>query len=156
MTADENRRFLAEITADHREYFSMLGRVNAETSDCSRAEDRLCIHEDIRRSIGFAKLNRMLFSVMESWMEEQLRHQISRSAGDEVVLWTTTLAIVLHEQGRHEEAAVMREMILESEERICGVHDGRVGMNELFLLHLVCINCASLQAKQWAISPPRI
>jgi hypothetical protein len=81
---------------------------------------------------------------------------ISRSAGDEAVLWTTTLAIVLHEQGRHEEAAVMRETILDSEERAYGVCDGRVGMNELFLLHLVCINCASLQAKQWAISPPRI
>ena len=49
-------------------YYDTLGRVNAETSDCSRALDRESIHEGIRRSVGFAKLSRAVFGVMEEWM----------------------------------------------------------------------------------------
>jgi hypothetical protein len=132
MTVAENRRFLAGIVANHKEYYSMLGRVDAETSDCSRAHDRQRIHEGIECSVGFAKLNRMVFGVMESWMEEQLRQQISISlaAGctNEATGFSTTLAIVLHDQGRLEEAAQIRERILMSEERGWGPDDPRVGM----------------------------
>jgi hypothetical protein len=156
MTADENLRFLTGIAADHREYYNMLGRVNAETSDCSRAADRELIHEDIKRSVGFAKLNRMLFGVMENWMEEQLRFQISMCAGDEALLWISTLAVVLHEQGRLDEASDLREMILEAEERRCGGRDARVGMNQRFFMHRRCIDSASSQVKRWAISLPHI
>jgi hypothetical protein len=87
MTAQENERFLTGIQADHSQYYSMLGRVNAETSECSRASDRESIHEGIRRSVGFAKLSRMLFRVMEGWMEEKLRVKAAASApaGDEIV-----------------------------------------------------------------------
>jgi hypothetical protein len=67
MTAQEKERFLKSIKADYGEYYGMLGRVNAETSDCSRASDRESIHEGIRRSVGFAKLSRMVFGVMEGW-----------------------------------------------------------------------------------------
>ncbi len=65
MTAQENERFLRVIRKDCSEYYGMLGRVNAETSDCSRAADRESIHEGIRRSVGFAKLSRMVFGVMD-------------------------------------------------------------------------------------------
>ena len=110
----------------------MLGRVNAETSECTRAEDRRRIHEGIQSSVGFAVLNRMVFGVMESWMEEQLRQQISISlaAGraNEATDFSTTLAIVLHDQGRLHEAAEIRERILASEERGRGPDDPRVGM----------------------------
>jgi hypothetical protein len=131
MTAHENRRFLGGIAADHREYYSMLGRVNAETSDCTRAEDRLRIHEGIQSSVGFAMLNRMVFGVMESWMEDQLRRQISRhtALGHELraMEWSATLAIVLHEQGRLDEAARIRETVLSVEERLLGTHHPTVG-----------------------------
>ena len=52
MTAQENERFLRGIRENYGEYYGMLGRVNAETSDCSRASDRESIHEGIRRSVG--------------------------------------------------------------------------------------------------------
>ena len=64
MTAQENERFLRSIRKYYDQYYEMLGRVNAETSDCSRAEDRESIREGIRRSVGFAKLSRMVFGVM--------------------------------------------------------------------------------------------
>jgi hypothetical protein len=115
MTAQENERFLKSIGNDHGEYYGMLGRVNAETSDCSRASDRESIHEGIRRSVGFAKLSRMVFGVMEGWMEEQLRGQVdaNTAAGDEEAAmgWNIPLALVLSEQGRHNEAVVIKEAV---------------------------------------------
>ena len=116
MTAQENQRFMTGIRDDYKHYYSMLGRVNAETSDCSRAADRESIHEGIRHSVGFAQLSRMVFGVMEGWMEEQLRGQAAASvaAGDEegTNAWNTTLANVFTLQGRNDEAAVMYEAVL--------------------------------------------
>lgn len=116
MTAQENRRFLTGIERDHSQYYSMLGRVNAETSDCSRAEDRHSIHESIRSSVGFATLSRMVFKVLEGWMEEQLQGQATAlsAAGDEemAMAWKATLANVLTLQGRYDEAAWIQEACL--------------------------------------------
>ncbi len=116
MTAQENQRFLTGIREDHDKYYSMLGRVNAETSDCSRAADRESIHEGIRRSVGFIKLSRMVFRVMEGWIEEQLRGQASSSAmsGDTTgaMNWNTVLAMNLQKQGRLDEAVVVFEEVL--------------------------------------------
>ncbi len=121
MTAQENERFLRSIHKDSGEYYGMLGRVNVETSDCSRASDRESIHECIRRSVGFAKLSRMVFGVMEGWMEELLRVQAAASAavGDErkSMIWKQVLAIVLREQGRNDEALVLQEAFLKFQRR---------------------------------------
>ena len=43
MTAEEKMRFLRGIKADYKEYYTMLGTVNAERSECSRPADRLSI-----------------------------------------------------------------------------------------------------------------
>ena len=77
MTADERARFLQGIDADHGEYYKMLGTVNVEASDCSRPADRASIHDGIRGSVGFAKLSRMVFGVLEELMEGQLRAQVA-------------------------------------------------------------------------------
>jgi len=125
MTAQENERFLTGIQVDHSQYYSMLGRVNAETSNCSRAADRESIHEGIRLSVGFRKLSRMLFEVMESWMEEQLRVRAAASATaeDEIVKmeamgWHATLAKILLKQGRCDEARVIFEAVLKFRRRV--------------------------------------
>ena len=59
MTAEERLLFLRGIHTDFKEYYKMLGTVNAETSECSRPDDRASIHDGIRSSVGFAKLSRM-------------------------------------------------------------------------------------------------
>ena len=103
MTADERARFLQGIRANHGEYYKMLGTVNAEASDCSRPSDRVSILDGIRGSVGFAKLSRMVFGVLEEWMEGQLRAQVAscEETGDDedVMVWTATLANVLADQG---------------------------------------------------------
>jgi hypothetical protein len=122
MTSQENQRFLTGIQKDLKQYYSMLGRVNAEASDCSRAADRESIHESIRRSVGFGKLSRMVFGVMEGWMEERLRGQAvaSAAAGDEggAMGWKESMAQLLNEQGRGDEAAVIFEAVLKYRRRV--------------------------------------
>jgi hypothetical protein len=136
MTADERARFLQGIRHNHGEYYKMLGAVNAEASDCSRPTDRASILDGIRGSVGFAKLSRMVFEVLEEWMEGQLREQVASCEGkgedEEAMRWTTTLAIVLSDQGRHSDALAMRERVLEFFRRVLpdnhpSIGEGRVG-----------------------------
>ena len=122
MTAEERLRFLRGIKTNHEEYYTMLGTVNAESSECSRPADRASIHDGIRSSVGFGKLSRMVFGVLEEWMEGQLRAQVAscEAAGKnaEVMEWNQTLALVLSQQGRHAEALAMGEQVLEFQRRV--------------------------------------
>jgi hypothetical protein len=131
MTRDERGRFLDGIRADDREYYNMLGSVNAESSDCSRRADRDSIHEGIRGSVGFARLSRMVFSVLEGWMQEQLETRASKcaEAGDEVeaMRWLRALANMLAEQGRHGEALEKREKVLDVCRRMLAADDSEQG-----------------------------
>jgi len=132
MTAQENQRFSTGIRKDYKQYYSMLGRVNAEASECSRAADRESIHEGIRRSVGFGKLSRMVFGVMEGWMEERLQGQAAASAaaGDEegAMGWNETLAAILLEQGRHNEAVLICEAVLKSRRRVLPENHPNIGV----------------------------
>ena len=120
MTASERQRFLtgAKGPADGQSrftrtlgsssYMRMLGRVDAEKSQCSRPKDLESILEGIRSSVGFEKLNRMVFGVIEEWMVGQLRAEMiaSRDRGDDLVAisWNEGLSILLSELGRDNEA----------------------------------------------------
>ncbi len=132
MTAQENQRFSTGIRVDIMQYYSMLGRVNAETSECSRAADRESIHEGIRRSVGFGKLSRILFGVMEGWMEEQLRVQAAASAvaGDDdwAMDLNATLAAVFSQQGRHDEAVMTFESVLKYRRRVLPENHPDIGV----------------------------
>jgi hypothetical protein len=136
MTAEERLRFLEGIKDDPRQYYDMLGTVNAEKSDCSRPADRISIHGAIRDSVGFGRLGRMVFGVLEEWMEGQLRTQVTlcEEAGDdaEAMEWTATLASVLSDLGRHEDALALKERVLEFNRRVLPedhphIGEGRVG-----------------------------
>ncbi len=120
MTAQENERCLRAIRDDYchdcDHYYNMLGRVNAERSDCSRAADRESIHAGIRDRVGFAKLSRMVFGSMEGHIEELLRVQAAASTatGHEMgaMMWKAAEAKFLTQQGRPREAAVIYEDVL--------------------------------------------
>jgi tetratricopeptide (TPR) repeat protein len=118
MAADERARFLKGIKSDYNEYYMMLGTVNAEASDCSRRDDRISIHDSIRSSVGFVLLSRMVFQVLEAWMEEQLRAQAASCDEAEGIDWTRALANVLLDQGKLNEALAMFEKVLEYRRRV--------------------------------------
>jgi hypothetical protein len=132
MTAQENQRFMTGIQNDYKQYYNMLGRVNAEASDCSRAADRESIHEGIRRSVGFGKLSRMVFGVMEGWMEEQLRGQAvaSAAAGEKELAMglNVALANILLDQGRHDEAVVIYEADFKYRRRVLPENHPDIGV----------------------------
>jgi len=131
MTAEERLRFLRGIKADFKEYYKMLGTVNAETSECSRPTDRVSIHDGIRSSVGFGKLSRMVFGVLEEWMEGQLRVKaaLCEKAGEdeEAMKWNQTIALVLFEQGRHADALPMQERVLEFQRRVLPANHPEIG-----------------------------
>ena len=122
MTREERQRFLDGIRRDRGRYYSMLGSVNAERSVCSRPADRDSIHAGIRDSVGFVALSRMVFGVMEEWMEGEMREQIAvrMAAGDEegAMGWNATLSLVLEQQGRYADALALKEKVLEFRRRV--------------------------------------
>ena len=132
MTAQENQRFMTGIRRDHKQYYSMLGRVNAEASECSRAADRESIHEGIRRSVGFGKLSRMVFQVLEGWMEGELRAQAAAEleAGREAeaIAWNAMLAAVFWQQGRHHDALLLQEKALDDLRRVLPENHPDIGV----------------------------
>lgn len=131
MTSKERRRFLHCIQEDFEEYYDMLGSVNAETSDCTRREERDNIHAGIRGSIGFGRLNRMLFGVLEEWMKEQLEDQIltCEQAGDEIqaTKWMMSLSHLLSRMGRQVAALEIQEKLLEAFHRVLPDDDPDIG-----------------------------
>ena len=132
MTAAERQRFLDGISKDHRSYYNMLGSVNVETSECSRAADRESIHAGIRDSVGFGQLGRMVFGVMEEWMVEELRAAVAakQEAGDERadMEWSCVLGSVLGQQGRHDEAVEFHERAFAISRRVLSEDDGDRGV----------------------------
>ena len=135
MTGGERQRFLQGIQADPGEYYKMLGTVNAETSDCSRPADRVSIHEGIRSSVGFGLLSRMVFGVLEEWMLGQLEAQASSCVlAEDMIRWTATLARVLSDQGRHDDALAMGERVLEFRRRVLPENHPDIGEGDVWCL----------------------
>ncbi len=133
MTAPEKRRFLDGISRDPGAYYNMLGRVNVDRSECSRAADRESIHAGIRDSVGFAALGRMVFGVMEEWMVEELRAEVAarQRDGDEEgeMWWSDVMGGVLLNQGRLEEAVEFQERALGISRRVLSEDDARRGVH---------------------------
>ena len=142
LTAEERLRFLQGINDDPGEYYRMLGTVNAESSDCSRPADRVSIHDGIRASVGFARLSRMVFGVLEQWMEGQLRAQAASceeaNEDADAMAWRATLASVLYYQGRHKEAVAMMESVLEVSRRVLPADHPDIGEGRLWSAAACC------------------
>ena len=136
MTGEERLRFLDGINRDYGAYYTMLGRVNAARSTCSRPADRESIHAGIRDSLGFAALSRLVFGVMEEWMEGEMKQQVALmlASGDEegAMGWNETLSLVLGEQGRHADALVLREKVLEFRRRVLPEDHPSIGEVDVF------------------------
>ncbi len=133
MTREEQRRFVSGMSSDvEGAYLGMLGRVNSETSECSRPSDQESIHAAIRDTVGFGKLNRMLFEVMECWAEGQLRERADEemAVGNVVkaMKCNQVLASFLKQQGKYEDALLLEKQILELfQQKELNVADSNIG-----------------------------
>jgi tetratricopeptide (TPR) repeat protein len=141
MTAQQKRRFLDGVSGDPGAYYNMLGRVNVERSECSRAADRESIHAGIRDSVGFGALGRMVFGVMEEWMVEELRAEVAarqRNSDEKGEMrWSLVMGNVLRDQGRREEAVEFEERALKKSRHVLSKDDAERGvyMNNLAITY---------------------
>ena len=158
MTQEEQRRFVTGMSGDvEGAYLDMLGRVDSETSECSRPSDQESIHAAIRDSIGFGKLNRMLFEVMEGWAEGQLRARADEKMAVGKVLeamdCNRSLASFLKQQGKYDAALLLEKQILEVYQNELDATDPGIGK--------LARNCGSglifdaLQGSRCPMSPCR-
>jgi hypothetical protein len=127
MTMKEKARFVEDMCFSTKEYYNMLGRVDAESSDCSRPADRQSIHQAICNSVGFEKLNRMVFHVLERWMEQELKRRVEASAAAaQEHSWKQVLGTFLIMQGRCEEATPLFEQCLAYFQSVYDKDDHRI------------------------------
>ncbi|KAH9142805.1 hypothetical protein AeRB84_013144 [Aphanomyces euteiches] len=71
----QKEEFLKEIVQQDNAFFRMLARIKSETSETKVEADREFIEAKIRADIGFSRLDRMVFEVMESWIFRTLETQ---------------------------------------------------------------------------------
>jgi tetratricopeptide (TPR) repeat protein len=105
-TAQERVRFLDAIRRDATCLFDVIANVNSMKSSCSRPEDRSAILNGIAGSIGFTKLDRMVFEVLDRWQLRVLSNQahLCEAEGAEHASWFNSLGRLHYEQGRVSDA----------------------------------------------------
>ena len=146
-------RFVTGMSGDvEGAYLDMLGRVDSETSECSRPSDQQSIHAAIRDTVGFAKLNRMLFDVMEGWVEGQLQERVDvHMAGGNVLEamdCNRSLASFLKQQGKYDAAVVLEKQILEVYQLYLNSDDAAIGNQRAAADHV----CAVMLCAGFAMS----
>ncbi len=153
MTREEQRRFVSGMSGDvEASYLDMLGRVNSETSECSRPSDQESIHAAIRETIGFGKLNRMLFEVMEGWAEGQLRARADEKMAVGKVLdamdCNRSLASFLKQQGKYGGAVLLEKQILEVFQNELNARDPAIGNWCATAVHICILTLCRLRDVQ--------
>jgi hypothetical protein len=108
MTANENARFLEEISLDPGKYYEMLATINSHKATAFKDEDRDAIFEAIRREVGFIEMDSRLLRVLEEWMARELRKQVEaeRASGNEEAAggWLNTLGWFYRDGGKYDAA----------------------------------------------------
>lgn len=126
MTKEQRILFLRDIQADYRLYKNMLGTIDVEKSECSRREDRDSIHEGIRNTVGFVQLSRMVFGVLEEWIQKQLESQAlaCAEAGNflQAIHWNEILGIMMQSQGMVSQAIAIQEKLLDLKRHVLPEH----------------------------------
>jgi tetratricopeptide (TPR) repeat protein len=54
------------------EFVTMLSKVQCESSECSRDEDRVRIFETVRAAVGFTAMDRLVFETLKDWLMKKL------------------------------------------------------------------------------------
>ena len=121
----ERVRFLEQITASSGAFYDMLGQVNTEKSECSRAADRDRIFAAVRGlDGGFSGLDRSVLSTMTEWLQRQLEEEMAAAAasGQKNVecRMMSALAGLFESMGDYDRALPMHEECLAKRKRVLG------------------------------------
>ena len=125
MTANENERFLEEISLDPGKYYEMLATINSHKATAFKEEDSEAIFEVIRREIGFTQMDSLVLRTLESWMTKELTVRIEKedaSKSGAAGYWRGVLGELLIEGGKFDEAAPLLTESLDQAMQACGLN----------------------------------
>ncbi|EQC42281.1 hypothetical protein SDRG_00020 [Saprolegnia diclina VS20] len=91
--------FLDMANDDIDAFYEMLGSINSKNARATVATDKTNIDAVIAAEVGFPTLDRMVFAVLENWMQSALRARIDKSQGSlDVAKYNYALAGLLCHQ----------------------------------------------------------
>jgi tetratricopeptide (TPR) repeat protein len=122
MSKLEQAKFLDVISADPEgEIGRMSAVIDCEKSESINPEDRDSIFATVRRVVGFATINKMIFEQLRQWMVTVTETAINQEvAEDRKLLFEFTLAQICHNQGKYSKAEPVYLSCLEKRKALFG------------------------------------
>jgi hypothetical protein len=107
MTTQSESSFVKDMDESAVCINKMLTTINCERSECFKVEDRLQIHDAVKRTVGFSKMNETIFEVMRTWIRKYEKEMENRKGelGEmhpDTLLSMNNLAILCMNQGLYE------------------------------------------------------
>ena len=94
-------------------FYEMLGSINSENARATVGTDKTNIDAVIAAEVGFATLDRMVFEVLDNWMQSALRERIDKSQGSlDAAKYNCALAGLLCHQCHFDDALAPCETAL--------------------------------------------
>jgi len=144
LSATEQKQFFQDIKSDpERSINAMLAEVNAEKSECGKPEDRTKIFRAIESSVGFVKINAMLFEQYHVWFLEMGNQNLEKQKEvfgpfhPNTLTSMNNLAVLYESQGKYDDAEPLFMECLEKTKRALGPDhpDTLASMNNLARLY---------------------
>jgi hypothetical protein len=112
MSEHDRLEFVGEVTKDTEgAMMEMLATVRAENSQCLLEKDRDKIFSAIKKTIGFATINAMVFEQYRSW--------VIQATTDSMVQSMATLGMLYRGQGKYDNAAeLLEEGVLKASDQL--------------------------------------
>ena len=67
MDKDKERAFLVDMYTKGMSFFELLESIDMRKSDSFKPEDKLAIHEAVRREVGFDEVNQLIYKPLRDW-----------------------------------------------------------------------------------------
>eukprot|EP00300_Choanocystis_sp_HF-7_P017298 c19690_g2_i1.p1 GENE.c19690_g2_i1~~c19690_g2_i1.p1 ORF type:complete len:649 (+),score=143.81 c19690_g2_i1:224-1948(+) len=126
---DEHDRLLVELSDRYDVFENMLARVDVQHSKASIETDQERILEDVRETVGFAKLNGLVFDEMRKWVISVAKLDYTKTLkefGDDhpsTIAAINRLAILSFNQGKLTDAEKYCTMCLNARRKTLGERD---------------------------------
>ncbi|KAI8620354.1 hypothetical protein BC830DRAFT_1164628 [Chytriomyces sp. MP71] len=138
MTPKQRDKFMTTLRNEPDRFHGILANTSCERSEAFKPSDKESIFSVIRATIGFTKLDQMVFSTFANWTEEQMKQRIADTARNEIEStdWQCALAGFYKLQGKLYQAEVIYRRCLEMHTYIFGEkhEDTLVTLNDLATL----------------------
>jgi len=124
MSRENQRQFFEDMTREGLDAVNkMLATINAERSECWKAEDRDHIFDAVRRTVGFAGINAMVFEQLRDWVVAVTTSALQEEA-DELAAagLKDTLAKLYEGQGKYALAEPLYLEVLTTTKEELGDH----------------------------------